>query len=226
VTAMARRTGHRRGPTYTQSIMAVVAMVAIFGAVAAQFSTRLGVAFVAVGLATLAGLVFARHRELHVLHGRLTTVLMALLTLALAVSVVGVIAQLVDEDVLSQWVGKSPSPARLLGIAAVIWLVNILLFAFWYWELDAGGPVARHCGEPYQSDDLVFPQRQHDGDEAWIPEFLDYLFFAFNSSTAFSPTDTLVMSRRMKVLMMVQSLISLSVLAVVASRAVNALAGP
>jgi uncharacterized membrane protein len=226
VTGMARRTGPRRGPTYTQSIIAIVAMVAIFGGVAAQFSTRLGVAFVVVGLGTLGALVFARRRELHVLHGKLTTVLMTLLTLALAVSVVCVIALLVDEDALSQWFGKSPSPARLLGIAAVIWLVNILLFAFWYWELDAGGPVVRHCGEPYRSDDLVFPQRQHEGDDGWIPEFLDYLFFAFNSSTAFSPTDTLVMSRRMKVLMMVQSLISLTVLAVVASRAVNALAGP
>ena len=102
-----------------------------------------------------------------------------------------------------------------------------MLFAFWYWETDAGGPIERHRGgAPYQSADLVFPQRQHDGTDDWIPEFLDYLFFSFNSSTAFSPTDTLVMSRRMKVLMMVQSLISLAVLAVVAARAVNALAGP
>jgi uncharacterized membrane protein len=201
-------------------------MVVIFGGVAAQFSMRLGVAVVVVGLGILGAVAFARRREWHVLHGKLTTVLMILLTLALAVSVVGVIAELVDEAALSQWFGKSPSPAMLLGIAAVIWLVNILLFAFWYWELDAGGPAARHCGEPYRSDDLQFPQRQHDSDDTWIPEFLDYLFFAFNSSTAFSPTDTLVMSRRMKVLMMVQSLISLAVLAVVAARAVNALAGP
>jgi uncharacterized membrane protein len=69
----------------------------------------------------------------------------------------------------------------------------------------------------------VFPQRQHEGADDWMPDFLDYLFFAFNSSTAFSPTDTLVLSRRMKLLMMSQSLISLAVLAVVAARAVNAL---
>jgi uncharacterized membrane protein len=69
----------------------------------------------------------------------------------------------------------------------------------------------------------VFPQRQHDGFDDWMPDFLDYLFLAFNSSTAFSPTDTLVLSRRMKLLMMSQALISLAVLAVVAARAVNAL---
>ncbi len=206
--------------------MAILAMIAIFGAVASQYSPRLGAGFVVVALATLGAVVVARRRQLHVLHGRLTTTLMILLTSALAVSVVGVIVQLVDEDALGQWVGKSLSPSRLLGIAAVIWLFNVLLFAIWYWELDAGGPLARHSGTRYRSDDLVFPQRQHDGADDWMPEFLDYLFFAFNSSTAFSPTDTLVMSRRMKVLMMVQSLISLAVLAVIASRAVNALAGP
>ena len=102
------------------------------------------------------------------------------------------------------------------------------MFAFWYWEVDGGGPVERHTASSYRSDDLVFPQqRQHEGaSQLWMPQFVDYLFLAFNSSTALSPTDTLVLSRRMKLLMMCQSLISLTVLAVVASRAVNALAGP
>jgi uncharacterized membrane protein len=59
---------------------------------------------------------------------------------------------------------------------------------------------------------------------AWSPGFLDYLFLAFNTSTAFSPTDTAVLSRRAKVLMMVQALLSLLILAVLVSRAVNTLA--
>ena len=59
---------------------------------------------------------------------------------------------------------------------------------------------------------------------AWSPGFLDYLFFAFNTSTAFSPTDTAVLSRRAKVLMMVQALLSLLILAVLVRRAVNTLA--
>ena len=216
----------RRVPAYWHSVLAVLAMVAIFGLLASVFSRRLGAGFVVVALGTLAAVVLARRRNLHGLQRTLALMLTTLLTAALAVSVASVIAQLVDNDLMLRWIGRSLSPATLLGAAAIIWVFNVLLFSFWYWEIDAGGPIARHCGGPYQSADLVFPQRQHDGTDDWIPEFLDYLFFSFNSSTAFSPTDTLVMSRRMKVLMMVQSLISLAVLAVVAARAVNALAGP
>ncbi len=58
----------------------------------------------------------------------------------------------------------------------------------------------------------------------WSPGFVDYLFLAFNTSTAFSPTDTAVLSRRAKVLTMAQSLISLAVVAVLIDRAVNTLA--
>ena len=216
----------RRAPAYWHSILAVLVMVAVFGLLASGYSPRLGAVFVAVALGTLAAVVLARRRNLHGLQRKLALMLTGLLTTALAVSVATVIAQLVDSDLMLRSFGRALSPAALLGAAAVIWVLNVLLFSFWYWEIDAGGPHARHCGEPYRSPDLVFPQRQHEGSDDWIPEFLDYLFFSFNSSTAFSPTDTLVMSRRMKVLMMVQSLISLSVLTVVAARAVNALAGP
>jgi len=72
----------------------------------------------------------------------------------------------------------------------------------------------------------LFPQ-MNLGDKparGWSPGFLDYLFLAFNTSTAFSPTDTAVLSRRAKVLMMVQALLSLLILAVLVSRAISALA--
>jgi uncharacterized membrane protein len=61
------------------------------------------------------------------------------------------------------------------------------------------------------------------GQRRWSPQFVDYLFLAFNTSTAFSPTDTPVLTRWAKVLMMVQSLISLTVIAILAARAVNIL---
>lgn len=117
---------------------------------------------------------------------------------------------------------------ELLRDAALIWLANILTFAAWYWELDGGGPAARHPGR-HSSPDFAFPQQQQDDDglvEGWSPGFIDYLFLAFNTSTAFSPTDTLVLSRRMKLLMMAQSLISLLVVAVLAARAINTIASP
>jgi len=60
-------------------------------------------------------------------------------------------------------------------------------------------------------------------DAGWTPNFVDYLFLAFNTSTAFSPTDVPVLERWAKLLMMVQSVISLTVLALLAARAVNIL---
>jgi hypothetical protein len=57
----------------------------------------------------------------------------------------------------------------------------------------------------------------------WRPGFMDYLFVAFNTSTAFSPTDVPVLSRWAKALMMTQSTISLGTLAILAARAINIL---
>ena len=119
------------------------------------------------------------------------------------------------------------SPGALLRSAAGLWLTNILVFALWYWRLDAGGPHAReHATGPLQSA-FLFPQMTRPETELhgkrWHPHFVDYLFLAFNTSTAFSPTDTSVLSRGAKLAMMAQSLISLMILALLAARAVNIL---
>jgi hypothetical protein len=117
------------------------------------------------------------------------------------------------------------TPARdLLVDGALIWCANVMVFAIWYWEIDGGGPLKRRRGY-HTSTDFLFPQMAM-GDNAplgWSPEFLDYLFLAFNTSAAFSPTDTLVLSRRAKVLMMCQALVSLVVVGVLIARAVNTL---
>ena len=55
------------------------------------------------------------------------------------------------------------------------------------------------------------------------PRFVDYLFLAYNTSAAFSPTDVPVLSRWAKLMMMVQALISLATVALLAARAVNIL---
>jgi uncharacterized membrane protein len=65
--------------------------------------------------------------------------------------------------------------------------------------------------------------RKEIGEQYWRPGFVDYLFIAFNTSTAFSPTDCPVLSRWAKVLMMIQSLISFTTVALLAARAVNIL---
>jgi hypothetical protein len=121
-------------------------------------------------------------------------------------------------------------PKSLLVAAAALWGSNILVFASWYWRLDGGGPHER-ARQPGHSDGaFLFPQMTMDpaakraaGEHDWEPNFVDYLFLAFNTSTAFSPTDVPVLSRWAKILMMVQSLISLLVIALLAGRAVNIL---
>lgn len=122
------------------------------------------------------------------------------------------------------------TPNQLLRSAGTLWVCNILVFACWYWRLDAGGPHQRALRSSHTDGAFLFPQmmldpdlRKEMGEDRWSPGFIDYLFLAFNTSTAFSPTDVPVLSRWAKVLMMVQAAISLATIALLAARAVNIL---
>ncbi|WP_141546913.1 DUF1345 domain-containing protein [Bacillus sp. AFS053548] len=114
------------------------------------------------------------------------------------------------------------SAASLFRSAGLLWIINIGVFAVWYWEIDRGGPLKRHSGKS-EPIDFLFPQMTLDipGWEKWTPSFFDYLYLAFNTNTAFSPTDTMVISKRAKIFMMIQSSISLLIVAVLAARAIN-----
>jgi hypothetical protein len=116
------------------------------------------------------------------------------------------------------------APKALLRSASALWITNILVFALWYWKLDAGGPLGRDR-HGLSNSSFLFPQMlsREGQDSSWKPNFVDYLFLAFNTSTAFSPTDTAVLSRWAKLGMMVQSLISLTIVVLLAARAVNIL---
>ncbi len=117
---------------------------------------------------------------------------------------------------------KHAMAGRLLGSALALWATNVLVFASWYWRLDAGGPHARHTRGAHTQGAILFPQMTMP-DSHWRPGFVDYVFVAFNTSTAFSPTDAPVLSRWAKILMMVQSTISLTTLAVLVGRGINML---
>ena len=125
---------------------------------------------------------------------------------------------------------RKETPQQLLLSSASLWVTNILVFALWYWRLDAGGPHQRDKHGGYACGAFLFPQTTMNkealksaGQEDWSPDFVDYLFLAFNTSTAFSPTDSPVLARWAKVLMMLQSLLSLLIIALLAARAVNIL---
>src|ERR1700734_1681581 len=122
------------------------------------------------------------------------------------------------------------SPKELLRSAAALWITNILVFASWYWRLDAGGPREREMRGVHTDGAFLFPQMTLDRDakrdvreDPWSPGFIDYLFLAFNVSTAFSPSDSPILSRWAKTLVMIQALISFTTVALLAARAVNIL---
>ncbi len=109
----------------------------------------------------------------------------------------------------------------LFRSAVLLWAINLLVFALYYWELDGGGP-GRRAQATDQAGDFLFPQQMNEKlNQGWAPQFLDYLFLAFNTSTAFSPTDTMILSRPAKVFMMTQSSISLLTIGLVVARGVN-----
>lgn len=161
------------------------------------------------------------HMEFHRTAQALSYTALGAVTLALAASLALLVRGLPSH---------AESPKELLESAAALWVSNLLIFASWYWRLDAGGPHKRDLRGAHTDGAFLFPQmsldaelRREMGEEEWRPGFVDYLFLAFNTSTAFSPTDVPVLSRWAKLLMMLQAAISLATLAILAARAVNIL---
>ena len=122
------------------------------------------------------------------------------------------------------FLGSSLTPLGLLANGVTLWVVNMLVFAIVYWELDGGGPEAR-LERRREFPDFVFPQQQVDQEKlaraGWQPSFGDYLYLALTNGTAFSPTDAMPYTKRAKLAMGAQSLLAFSIAAVVVARAVN-----
>jgi uncharacterized membrane protein len=163
-------------------------------------------------------LTVANPRRISVTHKwvrPLSLLLVALATLANVYSA----GQLVWRLVHGQE-GEAAGPLLLIGGA--VWLTNVIIFALWYWELDRGGPAARAQAikvyPDFQFPQMATPDQTHPD---WEPTFIDYLYLSFTNATAFSPTDTLPMTRWAKLLMLLQSCVSLATVALVIARAVN-----
>jgi hypothetical protein len=200
-------------------LMALLLIGGIYTLLSNQFT--LGPRYFMLGL--IAVLVLGLIGALYVGHRpttrTLSLLLLGVITLGEAVSASALIMNILTA---TRRISEVPHATALVLLrdGALVWLVNVLTFSVWYWEIDDGGPLHRLRG--YQSSDLLFPQKTTGNDE-WMPHFVDYLFLSFNTSTAFSPTDTLALSMRIKLLMMVQALISLTVIAIIAARAINTL---
>jgi hypothetical protein len=111
----------------------------------------------------------------------------------------------------------------LIRDTIMVAIINILVFSLWYWIVDAYPLEARQPEE--LPNDFLFPQYGIDSPKfaKWQPQYLDYLFLAFTTTTAFGPTDTLPLTHRAKMLMMLQALLSLIIIVVLAGRALSIL---
>ncbi|WP_433303998.1 hypothetical protein ACQP2F_13605 [Actinoplanes sp. CA-030573] len=125
---------------------------------------------------------------------------------------------------------------ELLIAAGQVWLTNVIAFGLAYWELDRGGPVARtHLprGQLARAD-FRFPQDEdHDTiDEVragsskvsdWVPAIVDYLYVSLSNSSAFSPTDTMPLTTRAKILMGIEATSALAISVLVIAKGVGSL---
>jgi hypothetical protein len=116
------------------------------------------------------------------------------------------------------------SGIQLLESSIAGWTGNVLIFSLAYWRIDRGGPEGR-CNHVNTKPDWLFPHEgaAKDVPPDWRPTFVDYLFLAFCTATAFSPTDVLPLTSRAKLLMMAESAISLVTIIAIAARAINIL---
>jgi hypothetical protein len=116
------------------------------------------------------------------------------------------------------------SGIELLESSIAVWTGNVLICSLVYWRVDRGGPESR-CNGLSTKPDWLFPQESavEDVSPSWRPTYIDYLFLAFCTSTAFSPTDVLPLTSRAKMMMMVESTISLVTIIAIAARAINIL---
>jgi uncharacterized membrane protein len=167
----------------------------------------------------LVGLTLATPNKLEHHHPRRRQLAVAMIAFVSAANIVSLVA--LSKHLLHHHVTKGH---ELIVAGIVIWLTNFLIFALWYWEIDRGGPGTRGAGEDGPPD-FLFPQMSDDRIEPrnWRPQFVDYLYVSLTNATAFSPTDTMPLSPMAKVVMGVQSIVSLVTLGLIVSRAVNIL---
>jgi uncharacterized membrane protein len=141
----------------------------------------------------------------------------------LAISAIWSTIQLIDD--LIHGGTETSSASALLQAGGSVWASTVLAFSLLYFELDGGGAAARAHQMP-ASPQLAFPQQLNPdlSGSDWRPRYIDYLYLGLTNSMAFSPTDVMPLAPWAKIVMGIQSLISLVILGLVVARAVNVLA--
>lgn len=221
-----------RGPEHRfPAIAAVVVGAALYGALPSDLAPQTRILIPALELVLLVPLVVInpRHFTRETRFSRsLSLLLVAVIAAANLFSLV-----LLTRALLF---GKADEARPLLLAALQVWLTNIIVFGLAYWELDRGGPVKRtqlsrddlppadfRFSQDENADSIVEVAKTSSGKADWTPTLVDYLYVSVTNSTAFSPTDTMPLSTRMKMLMSLQSMSALVISVLVIARAVGAL---
>lgn len=223
MTERARKVGTREGERRLPMALAVVVAGGLSLLIPEDFrvSRELGLAYVVVLLLLLVVLIVGDpgriDREKRWL--RITTgVMIAFITLSSMLAVVRLVLGILEE-------ADFATPGQLLAIGGVVWISNVIAFSLWYWHLDSGGPAARAHGTSSGLPAFQFPEEGIPAhvEAGWYPQYVDYLALSFNASTAFSPSDVSAVRHWSKLWLMTESLISLTLLALVLARAINVL---
>jgi hypothetical protein len=226
------RTGQAHpGEARLPAAVAVIGAIALYAALPSQL--LIGPRYVVPGLEVLlfVPLVLANPQRMSRQNRylrRLAIALVLLIAVSNLAALVLLIRSLAD--------GQATAGGQLLGAAGQVWLTNVLVFALAFWELDRGGPVTRiRIPRPsLPAADFRFPQDEdHDAisevaqrssaKSGWAPGFIDYLYVSVTNSSAFSPTDTMPLSVRAKLLMAVESVSALTLSVLVISFGVGLL---
>jgi len=207
-----------RSEPFWQAQAALVAAVILYLSLPGKFVVGPGWLMPALEVLLVAGLWTDRPRENRAQAKRERRIVLGLLALV-------ALSNFLSLELLVHYLlkGGKAGGHQLILSAMVIWLTNVAVFALWFWQLDRGGPYAR-ARKLESEPDFLFPQMTDpELAKKWQPDFIDYLYLSYTNSTALSPTDTMPMMSRTKLLMMLQSLTSLITVLLVGARAVNIL---
>lgn len=159
--------------------------------------------------------------------------------ISVSLAAIVIVTNLVALGILVGKLGSADAGGGSLLVAGMqVWVTNVIGFALLFWELDRGGPVARRQLRRAELPpaDWRFSQDENDDtvvevaagssvQAGWVPIFVDYLYLSLTNSSAFSPTDTMPLSSRAKMLMGLEATAALFTSLLVVARAVGSLAG-
>ncbi|WP_405021121.1 hypothetical protein OHV05_33750 [Kitasatospora sp. NBC_00070] len=221
----------RRGEARLPAVLATLAAVLLYVALPQQLLVAPRYVLPALELLLLIPLIAVNPLRL-TRQNRVSRVLSLTLVLLIGASNLVSLGILVH-DLVTEGVEDG---GQLLVAALQVWLTNIIVFGLAYWELDRGGPVSRTQAPRAELPlaDFRFSQDENDdaveevadgasGSSDWVPTLPDYLYISVTNSTAFSPTDTMPLSTRAKLLMSIESIAALMTSLLVIARAVSIL---